>query len=205
MIVSTNYDDSFIRPLPIFYVSIKMKRGDDDETSIIPLTLHHGVDKDGPIYGYVEAIETHAKGTIFNHAYNPDALFRTTVLDIGAHITKERCDFKFSVPSADKTTSEVQAFRWKQCKGDAEVLSLARERTVEAHDWSKVDWGEKRGLKLFQENTGEVLAVFVGGKSHSKKNPLKIAAKIKWLESPTWTEELKLAAFLALMTYVEKT
>lgn len=58
---------------------------------------------------------------------------------------------------------------------------------------------------LFQEDTGEALAVYVAAKNHSKMNPLKIAAKVRWIESETWTEELKLAAFLALMTYGEKT
>lgn len=59
-------------------------------------------------------------------------------------------------------------------------------------------------MKLIHEATGEVLAVFVAGKTHSKMNPVRIAAKVRWLESGLWTKELKLAAFMALMTYGEK-
>jgi len=158
------------------------------------------------VYGYVTGIERHTKGYILNHAYNPAAPFTTTVLDIDAHITREFCDFKFSIPSEmDPSKREVQAFKWKQCKGSPEVMALAAERSIETHDWSKFDWGEKRGMKLFHEASGEALAVYVAGKNHSTKNPMQIAAKVKWFESKIWTEELKLAAFLALMTFGEKT
>jgi hypothetical protein len=182
-----------------------MKSGGDKETATLPLVLYHGYDKTAPVYGYVEDIERHAKGTILNQVYNPAATFKTTVLNIDAHVTKEYCDFKFYVPSVDKTTRHLQAFKWKQCKGSPEVVALARERAMPTHDWCMLDRNNKRGMKLFQIDTGEVLAVFVSGKSHSTMNPVKISAKIKWFESETWTEELKLAAFLSLMTYCEKT
>lgn len=78
-------------------------------------------------------------------------------------------------------------------------------RAVDEHDWSWIERKNKRGMKLFHEESGEVLAIFVAGKKHSRMNPVRIAAKVRWLESERWTEELKLAAFLALMTYCEKT
>lgn len=94
---------------------------------------------------------------------------------------------------------------WKQCEGDPQVIALAKTRAVDAHDWSWVERENKRGMKLFHEESKEVLAVYVAGKKHSKMNPVRIAAKVRWFESARWTEELKLAAFLALMTYGEKT
>lgn len=55
---------------------------------------------------------------------------------------------------------------------------------------------------------GEVLAVFVAAKSHSKMNPVKIAARIRWMNDEVWNgnggEWLKIAAFLAVMTFGEK-
>jgi hypothetical protein len=67
--------------------------------------------------------------------------------------------------------------------------------------------------KLKGKNAGQCLAVFVAGKSHSKMNPLKVAARVRWFEDAwlaggvdgVWGEEGKVAAMLALMTYGEKT
>lgn len=61
---------------------------------------------------------------------------------------------------------------------------------------------------------GKCLAVFVAAKTHSKMNPMKIAGRVRWLdevwdEGPpqggkNWGEEGRVAAFLALMGYLEK-
>lgn len=97
----------------------------------------------------------------------------------------------------------LQKFVWKQCEKDPQVVELCATRSVDAHDWSWYGRGERRGMKLFHEESGDVMAVFVAAKKHSKMNPVRIAAKVRWLESARWTEELKLAAFLALMTFSE--
>lgn len=118
----------------------------------------------------------------------------------------------------DGMEKKVMQFRWKQCEGDPQVMDLGRTQAIEGHDWSWFGRENKRGMKLFcwDENAkgkgkgkdkeeGEVLAVFVAGKKHSKMNPVRIAAKVRWFDSKIWTDELKLAAFLALVTYGEKT
>lgn len=63
---------------------VSSKVSTTDENSIIPITLHRGYDKTTPILGYVEGIERNTKATILNAAYDPNALFKTTILDIGA-------------------------------------------------------------------------------------------------------------------------
>src|SRR4051794_21614767 len=95
MVVSTLYEESLVRPLPLFYIAIGFqhftvnkvttKSGPSDvENSIIPMTLHYGPDKTGPILGFVESIEKNTKATILNTTYDPTPEFKTTILDIGA-------------------------------------------------------------------------------------------------------------------------
>ncbi|KAH7342984.1 hypothetical protein BKA65DRAFT_505312 [Rhexocercosporidium sp. MPI-PUGE-AT-0058] len=242
IVISTLYDETLQRPLPLFYIAIGFTSirvsntgSSDAENTIIPVTLHYGPDKTGPILGYVESIEKNSKGTILNTVYDPTAQFKTTILDIGVHLTKEYCEFKFSVPSElDPAVKEMQVFRWKQCEHHPAVLSLCSDRVLPSHDWCMLDRKNERGMCLFQlgseadvataanaeEAKGkfwgmgktkkpkledrEVLAVFVSAKLHSKMNPVKIAARIRWLENEVWSEQLKLAAFLAVMTFGEK-
>ena len=61
---------------------------------------------------------------------------------------------------------------------------------------------------------GKCLAIFVAAKTHSKMNPMKIAGRVRWCDEVwdeglpgsrnTWGEEGRVAAFLALMAYLEK-
>ncbi|KAL2065951.1 hypothetical protein VTL71DRAFT_3621 [Oculimacula yallundae] len=241
IVISTLYDETLVRPLPLFYITIGFnsarisKTGTSDaENAIIPVRLHYGHDKTGPVLGFVESIERNTKATILNTVYDPMAQFKTTILDIGAHITKEYCDFQFSVPSKlDPAVQEIQIFRWKQCKHHPAVLSLASDRVIPSHDWCLLDRQNERGMCLFQVGSvdaqtaliaeeskgrfwgmskskkpkledGEVLAIFVSAKSHSTKNPVKIAARIRWCENELWNDQFKLAAFLAIMTFGEK-
>ena len=197
--------------------TVGFHRGAIGENDPIPLKLYHGPSKDSPIYATTDQIERHSTGTLYNHAYDPKALFATTKVSIDAHLTKERCDFDFLVGGHDGLEKKVMKFRWKQCKGDPQVMELGQSRAMEAHDWSWFGRENKKGMKLFcwgegedgpdgkGKDKGEVLAVFVAGKKHSKMNPVRIAAKVRWLDSKIWTDEVKLAAFLALMTYGEKT
>lgn len=72
---------------------------------------------------------------------------------------------------------------------------------------------KKVDSKLKDKDAGQCLAVFVAGKTHSKMNPMKVAARVRWFEDAwaaggvdgLWGEEGKVAAMLALMTYGEKT
>ncbi|CZT04539.1 uncharacterized protein RAG0_10959 [Rhynchosporium agropyri] len=209
MVVSNLYEENLLRPLPLFFIaigftSVKISKGitktglSDAENSIIPLTLHYGPDKTGPILGFVESIERNTKATILNTVYDPTAEFKTTILDIGA------------------------------------LLSLCSDRVLPDHDWCLLGRENERGMCLFRIGSekdvttatnveeskgkfwnfgkskkpklddGEVLAVFVAGKSHSWKNPVKVAARIRWCDNEVWSEQLKLAAFLAIMTFGEK-
>lgn len=73
---------------------------------------------------------------------------------------------------------------------------------------------EKGDSKLkAKEEGGSCLAVFVAAKTHSRMNPMKLAARVRWYEDVwvqggvdgPWGEVGKVAAFLALMAYGEKT
>ena len=96
------------------------------------------------------------------------------------------------VPSADGTLVR-ERFEWKH-SGDPEVKALATEN----HPGENITQ-EKRGLKLCRASTGEVLAVFVGGKHQRRFNPKRVAGKLRFMGNSILDPLVAVMSILSIM------
>jgi len=158
-----------------------------NKTAIPQIRLHYGPDDTYPVIGAVRFRATstsditvwHDPKSVGIEASKYDAkdnassetkieLAKTSAALVDLH------SFHHMVPSPDGTLVR-EKFEWRH-SGDPEVKALATEN-LPGENISQQD----RGLKLVRVSTGQMLAVFSGGKHQRVLNPKRVAGKLRFV------------------------
>lgn len=187
LVLGPQYEATKPQPKPLFYVSVHMEKRFTNKSHIPQIRLHYGPGETYPVIGTVNfRASTTSDVTIWQDAkpggieaskngVKDNAARRTDIeLVRSGQVLNDVHSFYHSVLSSDGSSTR-EKFEWRH-SGDPEVKALATENHP-GEDISQQD----RGLKLVKASSGQMLAVFAGGKHQKKLNPRRVAGKLRFV------------------------
>ncbi|PQE04469.1 hypothetical protein CJF31_00007282 [Rutstroemia sp. NJR-2017a BVV2] len=194
-------------PLTLFYVSVHMDNRWTNKSSIPQIRLHFGPNNSYPIIGTssfrFNAISDitiwHDPTSTSNESSMYDATANASS-EINIELSKKSIAmkdvhmFQHMILSIDGTLAR-EKFEWRH-SGDSEVKAFATEN-IPGENITQ----DNRGLKLVRVSTGQMLALYCGGKHSKVQNPQRVAGKLRFI-GPNVLDPL--AVVMTVLTIIER-
>lgn len=187
------------QPPPLFYISVNIPDPKGKQARIPDLIVYRGPDKTYPILSTILLGVGHHEITIYNRVLDPNSESEKTETELRISNTfTSSTAFELDMPATENSLPRMkkETFQWIY-SGNAAVRELCLENAP-GEDISQND----RGLKLVRESNRRMIAVYAGGKSSRRRNPKRVAGRIKFLDDGN--ERLKLMAVLTMIAIMEK-
>ncbi|CZR68280.1 uncharacterized protein PAC_18179 [Phialocephala subalpina] len=197
------YEANKPQPPPIFHASIHMDKRLSNKSEIPPVRLHYGPDDTYPVIGDVRFRTSPSSDiTLYPCALGSSSSASITETHIELlNNTAMIADVHFFYQNITNSSGSIirKNFEWRH-SGGPEAKALATDN-VGGEDYSQV----KTGLKLMDVATGEVLAVYCGGRHNRNLNPKRLGGKLRFLASEEKRGEgFRLVVVLSILCIVER-
>ncbi|KAH6667676.1 hypothetical protein B0J14DRAFT_169452 [Halenospora varia] len=197
------YEANKPQPPPLFSVSIHMDKRLSSKSEIPSVRLHYGPDDTYPVIGDVRFRTSPGSDiTLYPCVLGSSSSASITETHIELlNNTAMTADVHFFYQNITDSSGSIirKNFEWRH-SGGPEAKALATDNVGE-EDYCQV----KRGLKLMDVATGEVLAVYCGGRQNRNLNPKRLGGKLRFLASEEkWGEGFRLVVVLSILCIVER-
>ncbi|PQE24891.1 hypothetical protein CJF32_00007249 [Rutstroemia sp. NJR-2017a WRK4] len=207
LILGPPYKANESHPLTLFYVSVHMDNRWTNNSSVPQIRLHFGPDNTYPVIG-TASFRFNATSDITIWHDPTSTSNETSTYDARANASSETNIelskksiamkdvhvFQHMIMSTGGTLAR-EKFEWRH-SGDPEVKAFATEN-IPGENITQ----ENRGLKLVRVSTGQMLALYCGGKHSKVQNPQRVAGKLRFI-GPNVLDPL--VVVMTILTIIER-